>query len=98
MFRLALSMGCTVMELGARLSSAELTEWFAFDLLEPIGGARADDRARGIMAVVAASAGAKDVKPSDFLRTWQPKQEPDDASKLANLLAGLERMSKVEGE
>lgn len=95
---MALSLGCTVSELGARLSSAELTEWLAFDLLEPIGGARADDRARGIMAVVAASAGAKDVKPSDFLRTWQPKDDGGDAAKLHGLLAQLDRIAKVEGE
>jgi hypothetical protein len=95
---LALSLGCTVSELGARLSSAELTEWLAFDLLEPIGGARDDDRARGIMAVVAASAGAKDVKPSDFLRTWQPKDNGGDAEKLALLLAKLDRVAIVEGD
>ena len=95
---MALSLGCTVSELGARLSSAELTEWLAFDLLEPIGGARADDRARGIMAVVAAGAGAKDIKPSDFLRTWRPQDEIDDEAKLAALMARLDGFAKVEGD
>ena len=50
------------------------------------------------MAVVAASAGAKDVKPSDFLRTWQPKDDGGGAAKLHGLLAQLDRIAKVEGE
>lgn len=90
-------MGCTVQELGRRLSSAELTEWLAFDLLEPIGGVRADDRARGIMAMVAASAGAKNAEPSQFLQTWRPQQEINEQAKFDALMAWADRHS-AEGD
>ena len=36
-FRLAAHLGCTVRELLARLGSDELTEWLAFDQIEPFG-------------------------------------------------------------
>jgi len=42
MFRLALALGCTVGELEQRLTAAELSEWLAYDSLEPIGGMRTD--------------------------------------------------------
>lgn len=40
MFRLALALGCTVAELGERITAAELTEWQAFYQLEPWGAWR----------------------------------------------------------
>ena len=97
MFRMALQMGCTVHELGARLSSAELTEWLGFHMLEPFGPERADDRARGMMAIAAMAGGAKGVRPADFLQVWRPKQEIDDEAKLAGLLAWLDGMANREG-
>lgn len=35
LFRLAIRLGCTVRELLLRIDSAELSEWIAFDRLEP---------------------------------------------------------------
>jgi len=37
MFRLALSLGCTVKELSERIDSRELTEWIAYYSIEPFG-------------------------------------------------------------
>jgi hypothetical protein len=50
------------------------------------------------MAVVAASAGAKDVKPSDFLRTWQPQEPIDEQARLAALLAWAGVADDEEGD
>jgi hypothetical protein len=36
-FRLAAHLGCTVRELLVRLGADELTEWIAFDQIEPFG-------------------------------------------------------------
>ena len=36
-FRLAAQFGCTVRELLARMGSDEMTEWLAFDQIEPFG-------------------------------------------------------------
>jgi hypothetical protein len=59
-----------VAELLARISSAELTEWMAFDAIEPFGEARADFRA-GIVAAVTANHSfappREPRKPSDFM-------------------------------
>lgn len=52
-FRLAAQIGCTVRELLLRLDSRELTEWMAFDALEPIGGRRGDRNAAIVAATVA---------------------------------------------
>jgi len=37
MFRLALSLGCTVKELSDRIDSRELTEWIVYYSIEPFG-------------------------------------------------------------
>lgn len=47
----------TVAELGRRMSSAELTEWMAFDALDPIGAGRGDAQAALIASTVANYAG-----------------------------------------
>lgn len=60
------------------MSSAELTEWRAFDRLEPFGDQRADLRA-GIVASTVANFSARPpkdgLKPSDFMLF--AKDEPD---------------------
>jgi hypothetical protein len=78
-------MGRTVAELQSVLSSAELTEWMAYSLVEPFGQPRADDAARLLasLAVNAASSSGQPATPADFLKTWEPPVEDDDvASKL----------------
>jgi hypothetical protein len=59
----------TVRELLERIDSAELTEWIAFDQLEPFGEARADVRA-GVIAAATVNSGFRrpenNVSPIDF--------------------------------
>jgi hypothetical protein len=68
----------TVGELLARISSAELTEWMAFDAIDPFGEERADLRA-GIIASVTANHSfappSKPRQPSDYM-LFHVKQEP----------------------
>lgn len=76
LFRLALGLGMTVAELGQRMSSAELTEWMAFNNIEPFGPLGAWERA-GVLAAIAVNTtprkkGAKPVKPDDFFSVLKP--------------------------
>ena len=60
----------TVREVLQRTDSAELTEWLAYDQLEPFGDARADLRAGLICSTVAnfsMSPPKSPVRPSDFM-------------------------------
>lgn len=70
-----------------RISSKELTEWQAFDALEPIGEMRADYRT-GLLCSVLGSIHcrkAKRFKPSDFMPFMEqqraPMQSPEQAFK-----------------
>lgn len=69
MFRLALALGRTVAELEQTMSGQELTEWIAYDSLEPFGDQRADLRA-GIVAATMANchrSRGDSFKPQDFM-------------------------------
>jgi hypothetical protein len=85
----------TVRQLLASLDSAELTEWQAFDRMEPIGEFRADLRA-GIVASTVANYGGRDIrearKPSDFMPFLErPEEKPlllPDADAQAELILG----------
>lgn len=61
----------TVREMLERIDSRELSEWMAFDSLEPIGDLRGDYQAGVIASVVANSTprkrGAKIFQPADFM-------------------------------
>jgi len=46
-------LGCTVKELLQRVDSRELSEWFAFNLIDPFTEDRADKRSAIIARVVA---------------------------------------------
>lgn len=74
-------MGWSVAELGRRMSSREVSEWEAYEAIEPFGERRADYRAASICQVIALANGAKDVKLEDFLLTradeQQGNREPD---------------------
>jgi hypothetical protein len=87
MFRLALSLGCTVQELGERLSSAELAEWQAFYLIEPFGDMRADDRAR-LLAL--ASGNLKTGDPAEILPTYRPQEPETAADRVMSFVASLD--------
>jgi hypothetical protein len=83
----------TVGDLLARISSAELTEWMAFDAIEPFGDERADLRA-GIVAAVTANHSfappSKPKRPSDYMLFGDQKEpEPvllDDPEEQARLI------------
>ena len=85
----------TVRQLLANLDSAELTEWIAFDRMEPIGEFRADLRA-GIVASAVANYGGRDIrearKPSDFMPFLErPEERPlllPDPNAQAELILG----------
>lgn len=59
MHKLALRMGRTVTELSAVMSVEELSRWFAFDRLSPIGDERHDMLLSILTINVLAAAGAK---------------------------------------
>ena len=90
-------MGCTVRELKSRLTAAEMVEWMGFSLLEPIGDDRADDRARGIMAMVLAASGARNVDPVAFLPVYEPPQERDAGDDLAAVMAKMDALAGYDG-
>ncbi len=76
----------TVSELLARISSAELTEWMAFDAIDPFGNWRADLRT-GILAAVTANHSfappTEPRRPSDYM-LFTEKHEHDDGVLLAD--------------
>ena len=81
MFRLALAMGRTVRELLGAMDSHELTEWIAFDIVEPIGGKRGDIQAAIIAATVAnANRGklGKALQPADFIPEYGALERTTD--------------------
>lgn len=86
-------MGIPPRELKSRLTASELVEFMAFSLLEPFGGQREDDRARGMMAMSLAAAGAKNVDPAKFLPVYEPPTETDDAAGWASFLSRLDVMA-----
>jgi hypothetical protein len=97
MFRLALALGCTVRELGLRLSAAELTEWMAFDLIEPFSSGRADQRARGIMEILLAANGAKNIESANLLPTWQPERDEDPEAHWDRVINQLDALADASG-
>lgn len=63
-------MGRTVRELLASIDSAELTEWMAFERLEPFGDLHADFRAGSICAALVnlhVPEGKPALRPADFM-------------------------------
>ena len=77
MFRLALALGMTVGELEQRMSAHELSEWQAYDSIEPIGGFRTD-YGFAMLAALYVNAhkkrGSQPSKVSEFM-PWLPKVE-----------------------
>ena len=98
LFRLALALGRTVSELERSLTSAELTEWAAYSLLEPFGQQRADDGLRGIMSLLYNANRApksKPIEPDEFMRAWRPQETIDAETKNARLRDWLDRQAEV---
>lgn len=75
-------MGCTHTELLHRLSSKELTDWTAYDQLEPIGSLRDDYHTAQICAVLANIHRNSEVHPEpfkveDFLLSFIPIEDKE---------------------
>jgi len=83
-FRLALALGCTVAELLDRVDSHELTEWMAFDSIDPIGHWRTD-YGFGLLCALQANMhrqkGKQPLKPQDFM-PFQPEDEQAKRDKM----------------
>lgn len=94
-FRLALSLGCTVRDLLARIDSEELSEWMAYYQIEPFGEQRADLR-NAINSCVMANAwrgkNSRTFKLSDFIPDFLRKPKAQQTEKEMKAL--LVRISK----
>lgn len=79
--RLCLAFGCTLAELGERMTGEEFGWWVALWEREPWGDFRADVRAGSVAATVAAYAGrsrsdsAPAPRPADFMPYLRPEQD-----------------------
>jgi hypothetical protein len=86
----------TVRELLGKLDSRELTEWMAYDGLDPIGQERDDLRAGIVASTVANCHSVKaKFKPSDFVPKFGPRVEkrktPADLALIAQAITGMMR-------
>ena len=99
---LALRLGRTVNELLQTISSAELTEWMAFDSISPIGDWRQDLAAAQIASVIAETHRDRKSRPKPFApRDFMPFVEKQDESvevsrEIRSVLAPL--MGKKKGK
>jgi hypothetical protein len=85
----------TVAELGARLSSAEFTEWQLYDALEGLPDVRADWRA-GLIASTLANIHRKPGRPPFQPRDFMPRREPERLPRqpIEGLATYLERLAR----
>jgi hypothetical protein len=73
------------------MTSAELSEWMAYYMLEPFGQARQDQASR-LIAGVLVNANRGDnppVKFEELLPTWRPPADPEEVG--AKILAAFDR-------
>lgn len=88
MFKVALALGMTVRELGLRMDSAELSEWLAYDRIDPIPDPWTQT---GMVCSVLAQllggkAGAKKT-PRDFIPIrHRPRRKPMGGAAIRALL------------
>ncbi|AKI28079.1 tail protein [Moraxella phage Mcat26] len=84
-------LGKTVGELEATMSASELSEWLAYDRLDPIGGYRGDIQSAVIACAMAGG------KPSDYLiidpnpMTDEEREAYELEQQKAELQAQMER-------
>lgn len=87
----------TVAELLSRMSSAELTEWMAFEKVEgPIGPARGDVQA-AVVAMTVANVNRGKRRPfklSDFVPTWDRDSR---AQSTDQMIAAVKQMNRAMG-
>lgn len=83
MFRLCLALGCAHPDyLLSSLSSSQLSEWEAYNKIDPIGQWRSDFRMANLASVITNIArslyskqGTKMSTPLDFMPMWEKEQE-----------------------
>jgi len=87
----------TVAEMLARISSAELTEWMAYEQVSgPLGGER-DDVLMAILAAVVANGNrgkGRKVKPKDLLPKWDQTKQ---AMGWQDMLAAVKTLNRSLG-
>jgi hypothetical protein len=94
-------MGKTVRQLLAEIDSEELTEWIAFERLEPFGSLMDDFRAGQICATVANYAGkvrkedAAAAQPGDFMPTLRQTADRKSDTQRPVLLADPEAHARL---
>lgn len=77
-----------------RISSRELSEWIAFDQLEPIGEPRDDYRAGlicSVLATVHSGRSGRQYRPIDFMSFAEKPQAPTPEQAFGQLLALAKR-------
>jgi hypothetical protein len=91
--RLALACGrVDVDRLAAELTSAELSEWQAFDRIEPFGGERGDLQAAGVAWMVYKTAHPTGkLRVADFMPTFGPPADDAPAAEKKRPPAELAR-------
>jgi Protein of unknown function (DUF4035) len=108
MFRLALALGCTVEELGERMSSSEFREWTVFYANDPWGEARADLRSAHLASLFYNAHRSKDApvgQLADFVlfRPFEPEAkretetEEEAGIRLMNQLRAVAAQQKARG-
>jgi hypothetical protein len=82
---LAAKLGCTVKELLQRTDSQELSEWIAYNTIDPFTEDRADDRSAIIARVAAAGLLSDTYSLNDFRAIPEPV-EPMDFQAMETIL------------
>jgi len=97
-------LGCTVAELGERMSAEEFVEWMVFNELEPMSPVRIENCIATLSAVVAnmfRGKGKRPASPSDFMvdffaatdkKYCPPKQEKMPQSKMKEIFESIKNM------
>lgn len=88
----------TVRSLLAEMDSRELTEWMAYDLVEPFGDGRGDVQAGVIASTIAnvhRSKNARPYRPTDFVPRYgeqpPPELSPDEAFAATVAMFGVQQ-------
>lgn len=89
-----MTLGCTVAELQARMSSREFSEWQAYAQVEPIGALRADLRNAMLMTLIAniyrdPKKRPEPFTPAEFLPFYEAEAEEKRAPEPGQLWAKL---------
>ena len=86
-FQLAAKLGCTVKELLGRIDSKELSEWQAYNLIDPFTEDRADKRS-AIIARVNATGLLKNVHSINDFRAVPKEVQSMSLDTMAQILKG----------